>query len=160
MKRISAEAYQALRETLAVIFWNKRPFESYVRTALRDQPELLAGLSFDEPKRIVADLLVDRMVAHEVKYQPIALNLMLEVAGLEEFPNIGSIKDREDRELRLREAQQAVKRLRKLTERYSNLVSEQEKIAAERDARRAPKGAYRPPPAATSLRAAIRSARG
>src|SRR5947207_12756733 len=87
MKRISSAAYQALREALAVIVWNKRPFESYLRTALRESPELLAGLPFAEPKRLVADLLVDRLVEREQKYQSVGLTLMLEVASMENFPN-------------------------------------------------------------------------
>ena len=49
MKRIAAEAYQALREALAVTVWNKRPFESYVKAALRESPELLAGLHSENP---------------------------------------------------------------------------------------------------------------
>ena len=65
MKRISTDAYQALREALSVIFWNKRPFESYLRTALRENPELLARLPFQEPKRAVADMLVDRLLTAE-----------------------------------------------------------------------------------------------
>lgn len=97
VKRISAEAYQALREALAAIVWNKRPFESYVRTALRDSPELLAILPFDEPKRVVADILVDRLAGDERRYQDVALNLMLEIASMTSFPNIELIKDEQDR---------------------------------------------------------------
>lgn len=82
MKRISSEAYQALREALAVIVWNKRPFETYLRAALRDSPELLAGLPFGEPKRAVADVLVDALVGNEARYQEVTLNLMLEVASM------------------------------------------------------------------------------
>src|SRR5690242_18206103 len=101
MKRISTDAYQALREALAVIVWNKRPFESYLKTALRETPELLAGLPFQEPKRVVADMLVDRLVEKEQKYQNVTVTLMLEVAGMDSFPNIELIKDPEDRALRL-----------------------------------------------------------
>lgn len=42
MKWISIEERQALREALAAAVWNKRPFGSYLRTALRDMSELLA----------------------------------------------------------------------------------------------------------------------
>jgi hypothetical protein len=41
-KRISPNAYQALRETLPVVFHYKRPYRAYLRAALRDHPELLA----------------------------------------------------------------------------------------------------------------------
>lgn len=60
IKRISPGAYQALREALPVVFFYKRPFESYLRMALRDHPELLVGLNFRDLKRYVADELVGR----------------------------------------------------------------------------------------------------
>jgi hypothetical protein len=143
MKRVSTEAYQALREALAVIFWNKRPFESYLRTALRDTPELLGGLPFQEPKRVIADALVDRLVEKERKYQSVTLGLMLEVASMNDFPNVAQIKDEADRELRLSEAHEAVVRLRKLTQQYAETTSARDKIAADVEARQAQEEAQR-----------------
>jgi hypothetical protein len=143
MKRISTEAYQALRQALAVIVWNKRPFETYLRTALREHPELLGGLPFSEPKRVVADMLVDRLVENERKYQQVAVTLMLEVASMESFPNIELIKDQEDRELRLTDARNAVERLRHLTKDYAGVLSERERLEADQDARRAQEDAQR-----------------
>lgn len=135
MKRISAEAYQALREALAVIVWNKRPFESYLRAALRDHPEVLPGLPFGEPKRLVADLLVDRLMANEHRYQDATLNLMLEVASMSSFPNIELIKDEEDRTLRLADARRAVGHLKRLIEPYEQVMSGRARVIAEREAR-------------------------
>ncbi len=143
MKRIAAEAYQALREALAVIVWNKRPFESYVKAALRESPELLAGLPFGEPKRVVADVLVDRLIENERTYQEVSLNLMLEIASMTAFPNIELIKDDQDRAMRLESAQRAVAHLRDLTQKYSDLVTDRERIVAEREARRAQAEAQR-----------------
>jgi hypothetical protein len=143
MKRISTQAYQALRDALAVVVWNKRPFESYLRTALRESPELLAGLPFAEPKRVVADLLVDRLVEKERKYQQVAITLMLEVASLESFPNIEQIKDEEDRALRLAEARQAVARLRHLTKDFAGALTERERILADEESRKAQREAQR-----------------
>jgi len=134
MKRISAEAYQALREALPAIFWNKRPYQTYLRTALRDHPELLAGLPFDDTKRVVADALVDRLIEKEQKYQEVTLSLMLEVASMTAFPNIELIKEPEDRRLRLDAARRSVEHLRGLTAQYATRLSDQERIAAEREA--------------------------
>lgn len=143
MKRIATEAYQALREALAVIVWNKRPFESYLKTSLRESPELLAGLPFQEPKRVVADMLVDRLVEKEQEYQQVTLTLMLEVASMSSFPNIELIKDKEDRELRLAEARRAVTRLGELTQSYSDVLTERQKLEADEEARRAQTEAQR-----------------
>ena len=135
-KRIATAAYQALRDALAVIFWNKRPFESYLRTALRDHPELLVGLPFSDLKRVVADDVVDRLAADEPKYQATTLGLMLEVAAMKDFPNITQIKDVKDRALRLAEAQSAVSALRDLVAEHAELVGASERHAAEREATR------------------------
>ena len=137
MKRISAEAYQALREALAVIVWNKRPFETYLRAALRDNPELLVELPFSEPKRVVADILVDRLIRDESKYQHVTLDLMLEIASMTAFPNIEQLKDDQDRIERLAVAHAAVANLKDLTAAFDQIASDREKVIAEREARRA-----------------------
>lgn len=137
MKRISSEAYQALRDALSVVTWNKRPFETLLRTALREHPEFLTGLNFSEPKRHVADQLVDRLVQTEHRYQDVTLRLMLEIASMTTFTNIEQIKDQEDRALRLREAKVAVERLRGITAQFADHVAAREKVAAQREAARA-----------------------
>jgi hypothetical protein len=108
MKRISTEAYQALRDAVPIITWNKRPFETFLRTSLRDNPELLSNLNFADTKRVVADDLVDRLIKYEDKYQEVTLQFMLEIASMTKFPNLEQLKDKADRELRLGEAKEAV----------------------------------------------------
>nr|MDT0665841.1 hypothetical protein [Micromonospora sp. DSM 115978] len=87
-KRIQPRAYEALAEALAVIYWNKTPFERYLRRSLRDYPELLAGLAFGGTKRDVAGELVDLLGANEDRYQGVTLGLMLDVSSFESFPNL------------------------------------------------------------------------
>lgn len=108
MKKISPSAYQALRDAIPAIVWNKRPFETFLRTALRDHAELLAGLNFGDTKRAVADALVDRLIANENKYHDVTLLLMHEISTMKQFPNLEQIKDPEDRKMRLNEAEAAV----------------------------------------------------
>ena len=48
-------AYGALSEALAALYWNKPAFHRFVRTFLRDHPELLVGIDFTGPKREAAD---------------------------------------------------------------------------------------------------------
>lgn len=125
MKRLSTEAYAALREALSVVTWNKRPFESMVRTLLRDAPELLGGLNFDEPKRIVVDHLVDRLVDQEDRWQPVALRLMVEVGEMTQFPNLES---QSDSEFQVARAKAAVAGLKALT---GSFVAESERDAEQ-----------------------------
>jgi len=81
-KRISATAYQALREAVSRVFWYKPTLETYLRTALRDHPELLVGINFKAKKREIADELVDRLIQDEHRYQQAAIQLMVELASM------------------------------------------------------------------------------
>jgi hypothetical protein len=130
VKKISAAAYQALRDAIPVITWNKRPFETFLKTVLRDHSELLAGLNFAEPKRAVADTLVDRLVADERRYRDVTLRLMLEISSMNRFPNLEQLKDPEDRKLRIGEAEAAVGLLRYIIKDYSADMAEAEKQQA------------------------------
>jgi hypothetical protein len=143
LKKISASAYQGLRDAIPVITWNKRPFETFLRTALRDHGELLIGLNFQDPKRIVADELVDRLIANENKYRDVTLRLMLEISSMTRFPNLEQLKDPEDRKLRLAEAEAAVGLLRYIIKDYANDIAEEEKQKAANQARTAQDAALR-----------------
>jgi hypothetical protein len=135
-KRISTEAFQALRDALAVVFWYKRPFQTFLRTALRDRPELVAGLDFSDTKRVVADDLVGRLVEHEHRYQDVAIRLMLEIAAMTRFPDIESLAE-PDRSTRLGEARDAVAQMKVITETFAERIAEQDREQAERDANKA-----------------------
>lgn len=141
-RRISAEAYQALREALAVVTWFKRPFQALVTTSLRDCPEVVAGLNFSDTKRNVADELVQRLATHESRYQDITIRFMLEIAAMTRFSDIEQLPE-PDRATRLDAAQIAVLRMRELTEQFSDRLQEQERLQAEREANRAQAGALR-----------------
>ena len=130
MKKISSAAYLALRDAIPAIVWNKRPFETFLRTVLRDHSELLAGLNFSEPKRVVADALVERLIEEEHRYRDVTLLLMREISRMNRFPNLEMIKDPEDRQLRLAEAKAAVDLLSYMIKDYeADLVEAEEQTA-------------------------------
>lgn len=143
MKQISAAAYLALRDAIPAIVWNKRPFESFLRTALRDHSELLIGLNFTDTKRIVTDQLVDRLIADESRYGDVTLRLMLELSSMTRFPNLEQLKDPEDRKLRINEAEAAVGLLSYIIKDYANDVAEIEKQRAAIQAQAAQSAAIR-----------------
>lgn len=142
MKRISAQAYEALREALPAITWNKRSYESFLRAALRDAPELLVGLDLNLTKRDVADQLVNCLIDHEDRYQATAVNLMLEIAAETEFRNIKLMKDADQRALRLQEAEDAVGRLRVTVAPYREAMESRTGVT-ERQRTNATKRAHR-----------------
>ncbi len=141
-KRISTEAYQALRDALALVTWYKRPFQALVTTSLRDWPELVAGLNFSDTKRNVADELVQRLVTQESRYQDVAIRLMLEIGAMTRFSDIEQLPE-PDRAARLADAQSAVACLRELTEQFSGRLQAQERLQAEREANKAQADALR-----------------
>lgn len=109
---ISPGAYGALSEALAVIYWNKPAFHRFVRTFLRDYPELMAGIDFTGPKREAADGIVDRLMADEPRYHDLTWRLMDDVASREVFPNLSQQKDAD---FLLEQARTAVTELRRYT---------------------------------------------
>jgi hypothetical protein len=127
-KRIAAGAYDALVDALAVVFWNKGPFERFIRVALRDHPELLAGLAFSGLKRQVASDLVMRLAEGEARYQSVTLDLMLQVAAMEDFPNLQAQADKTEL---IADATRAVAALRRWTAMYGELVEAKERLAHE-----------------------------
>jgi hypothetical protein len=129
MKKIDPRAYNALADALAVIYWNKQPWVRYLRGVLRDAPEVLSGLDFyGETKRETAGRLVDRLMANEDKYQPLAISLMLSVADMESFPNLASQTDGAQM---IETAKAAVAELRKWTKRHQDIAADHEKYATE-----------------------------
>ncbi|MEX1046377.1 MAG: restriction endonuclease [Actinomycetota bacterium] len=139
-KRISPNAYQALREALPVVFHYKRPYESYLRAALRDHPELLAGLNFTDVKRRVADELVERLASNENRYQETTVDLMMSVASMARFPDL---EKHEDAEFKLAEARSAVEELRRWTEPYLKQLTDQEEAASRQQMERQQHAAIR-----------------
>jgi hypothetical protein len=139
-KKIAPGAYQALRDALPVVFWFKRPFESFVRTALRDSPELLAGLNFGEPKRIVADQLVGRLVANEGRYHEVTIQLMVEVGSMRRFPDL---EKHENSKQLVAEAEKAVAELQRWTQRYQEVLAERDRLEVEARGIRAQQDALR-----------------
>jgi hypothetical protein len=133
-KRIAPGAYDALVEALAVVFWNKPPFERFLRLALRDHPELLSGLTFGSPKRQVASDLVMHLGTNEDKYQAVTLALMLQLGEMKDFPNL---RAQVDRESLLAAATAAVDELRKWTAQYGEIADAHDKLLAEQESERA-----------------------
>lgn len=130
-KIVSTDAYQALRDTLPVIVWYKKSFNRYLRTALREHPELLSGIDFEATKREVADQVVDRLMRDEHIYQGATVRLMLEVANISRFPEL---ERHEDSAHLLAKAQQAVADLKEQTKAHEGLIIERERLDAERAA--------------------------
>jgi hypothetical protein len=117
-----------LADALTAVFWNKRPFERYLRGMLENHSELLARLNFStDTKRETSGHLVDLLRANEPRYRDVTVRLMLDIAEMKRFPNLERQEDSADK---LAVAEAAVAELREWTEQQREAIREQEEHAA------------------------------
>jgi hypothetical protein len=126
-KTLNPSAYLALVEALTVIFWNKKPFQTYVRAMLRGHSELLPRLDFTATKREVSGQLVDLLRANEARYLDLTVALMLDIAAMETFPNLTSQVDADGM---VAKAKVAVAELKRWTAKQREVMAEHEEHAA------------------------------
>jgi len=132
-QRVSPNAIQALKDALSAVFWFKSDLRSYLSTALEDK-QLLAGVNWDDYKWSIVDVVVDRMVQRSERYQAALVQLMVDVAAMEEFPKL---RRHEDSERLTAEAMEAVARLRKVVQPYERALVEREQARLRIDKNRA-----------------------
>lgn len=135
MKVISPQAYVALRQALPLIVWRKAAFETYVRGAFGQHPEVLSHINFDLPKRENASTIMARLMADVSRYQETTIDLMLDIASMTRFPDIEMIRDAADRDKWLGRASEAVADLRRHTAGF-------EQVRAAADRRHAARAEY------------------
>ncbi|MDR7172840.1 hypothetical protein J2W56_006606 [Nocardia kruczakiae] len=129
-KRVSAQAYQALRNALPVVFWYKeRTLQPFLKAAFRENPRILAGLDFkSETKWAITGKLVDRLLDQEATYQNATIHLMLELANMTRFVDLEQLKDSD---AKIAKARIAVAELKRHTEVFELLLTERERLAAQ-----------------------------
>jgi|SRR5262245_12425840 len=129
-KQIAPAAIVALKEALTNIYWYKSDLRSFLSSTL-GSPQILAQLNWNDYKRNIVATLVDSLVRHEEKYQPLLLRLMTEVAKIDDFTHLERLEDGKEKAKR---AKESVAALRKLTIGHSDLHKEQEQIEERRKA--------------------------
>lgn len=122
-KTINPSAYNALAYALWRVIWNKGDFERYVRGMLQDHTELLARLDFGRTKRETSGQLVDLLRTNETRYLDATLALMLDIAGMDRFPNLERQIDGTEKVVL---AEAAVAELRRWTGKQQELIKEHE----------------------------------
>ncbi len=124
VQRINANAIEALKEALSVVFWRKRDLLDYLRAAIPDQ-SLLDGIDWLSPdvyKRDSVRRFVDRLTTGQEAYGSLLLRLMSDVAAMDDFPQLAWLEDAPEK---IAHANEAVARLRKYIQPY------EERLAAE-----------------------------
>ncbi|MFD9030118.1 restriction endonuclease [Streptomyces sp. NPDC059567] len=122
-KTINPSAYLALVEALTLIFWNKKPFELYLRGMLQDHSELLVRVDFGATKREVSGQVVNLLRANEARYLDLTIALMLDISAMESFPNLKNQVDADDMTAK---AVAAVAELCRWTTKHQEVIQEHE----------------------------------
>ncbi|MFJ4771521.1 restriction endonuclease [Streptomyces uncialis] len=128
-KPISPAAYGALEASLKGIFW----YKGDLRRWSKGHPELLAEIDFSRYKWQTAEEFVDRLQADELRYGDLTLRLMVEVSEMTSFPKL---RQQEDSDKLIAEAQEAVAALKGCLDRHQGLVAEEARFTTELAAHR------------------------
>lgn len=135
-QRISANAIQALKDALTAAFWFKRDLLNYAKAAVGGDSRFLEGIHWTDPdiyKRDSVSMFVDRLVAKQETHQDLLLALLVDVASMDQFPQLARA---EDAATKVAEARAAVARLKAVVQPYEKALADQaaarERIAAAR----------------------------
>jgi len=128
-KKIAPAAIMALKEALTHIYWYKRDLRSFLSSALNDD-SLVSRLNWQDYKRNIVASLIDFLVKHEDKYQRQLLQLMTEVARIEDFSHLTRLDDGADK---AKKAKSSVAALKRQIGHLDRLLSEEEEIERRRE---------------------------
>lgn len=121
-QRINANAVEALKEALSVVFWRKRDLLDYLRAAVPDHT-LLDGIDWlntDVYKRDSVRRFIDRLAGQQDAHGTLLLQLMSDVAAMDDFPQLAWLEDAPEKITR---ATEAVARLRRYIQPYEGRLA-------------------------------------
>ena len=140
-QKLAPPAWDALTEALATFEWFKGPFESLIRRLFADAPDVLVRVNFTEPKRKVAADLGEALRARESQYQSLVIDALVELSQFDpSFPRLARL---EDGAAKVLAAQAGLRQVHAMTDRYSQLAVDRERVRAEFDAQAERRGVQR-----------------
>lgn len=128
VQRVSPNAIGALKDALTAVFWFKRDLYSYAKAAVSNEPLFVAGIEWtsqQQYKRDSVSLFVDRLVSAQDTHPGLLVELIVDVAAMDDFPKLALA---EDPEAKIALAREAVERLRTLVEPYERQLIEQQEL--------------------------------
>ncbi len=127
-KRISPVAIHALKEALSTVYWYKTDLKRFLITALG--PGLAVNkLDWDDNKRNIVGNLVDSLARDEARHQTALIQLMKDVASIDDFSHLERLDAGRSK---AETAKAAVKALRRYTTTHQDILDEQEAVARQR----------------------------
>lgn len=123
IKRISPNAIQALKAALTDCFWRKQDLLDYLRSEVDDE-RLLQGIDWLNPnvyKRESIRRFIDRLVCAQEVHRDLLLRLMVDVAAMDEFPQLAWLEDGSEK---IAKAKESIRRLRRYITPYEQQLAE------------------------------------
>lgn len=125
-RHLTHAAWDAILEAVAVFHWWKDDQTRFLRSVLRDYPEVLSRLPIGSSKRVVASELVLILSASEDRYQDVTLELIEELARFDErFPKLARL---DDGAVKVASAQAALAEIQNLTRTNRKLLEERDEV--------------------------------
>jgi len=128
-QKIAPAALIALKRALTGVYWYKNDLRAFLTGALRD-PRILSRINWDDYKRDIVARVVDEMVASPDRHRNELIDLMTEVAKVDDFSHLARLDNGAEK---VREARDAVNALRKAMEGHEEIIADRRR-AAERTA--------------------------
>jgi hypothetical protein len=131
-QRIAPAAVVGLKRALTSVYWYKTDLRSFLTSALND-PLILARINWSDIKRDIVTNVVDRMASNPRQYSDDLIDLMIEVAKIDDF---GHLTRLEDGPAKAREAKEAVIALRNLVGTHATILRDRDKTEERQAAAR------------------------
>jgi Restriction endonuclease len=134
-RKLGEPAWDALTEALATYYWYKSDLKAFLYRQLREHHEILARLDFDLSKRQIAGSLVGLLAGEEARYQVVAIDLLVALHKFDPtFPRLAAL---DDGAAKVRQAKAAHAAVVQVTDQYSELAEQRERLQAELGERKA-----------------------
>jgi len=123
MKKLSPTAVVSLKHALSAIYWYKKDLKGLLLATLGGTGALL-DLDWTETKRDIVSRVVDRLADGDEKFQGLLIDLMSDVAVMDDFSHLAQL---DDGELKAKQAKDAVTALRKQVSGHVELAHEKQR---------------------------------
>lgn len=129
-RKIAPDAIVALKRALTTVYWYKNDLRSFLTTSLRN-PHLLSRINWSDTKRDIVGVLVDEMEWNQEQYGDDLINLMFDVAKINDFAHLVRL---EDGAAKAKEARAAVVALKTHLEGHEEILHDRRKSEEVRNA--------------------------
>jgi restriction endonuclease Mrr len=125
MKKFSPAAITALKDALICIYWTKQDLKNFVSYTIKNT-SIVHTINWETNKKYESvNELINRMVERKDIYENDLLELILEVANMEDFSHL---KKWDDADLKIKKAKETVVNLRQFASGFFRIENEKKEV--------------------------------